>query len=246
MAIEQMIKRLNALSTLLALKVNSKGSCVACLDPEGSFGLCEKCRKELPWNRWQCWQCALPLAFPSDQMTCGECLTDPPPFTRVIAPWHYRFPVDRMIHRYKDSGQRAYAKPLLKGLEQHLFDVLAQSPEYRPDLLIPTPMHPPRRRARGFNQASDIAEHLSRRLDLPWSPDVSIRSRKTRTQRGLDRHTRLTNLAGIFKIVETPPARVAIVDDVVTTGATVRLFAQALKQAGALEVQVWALARTPG
>jgi len=219
---------------------------VACLDPVASFGLCRKCRGELPWNRWHCRQCALPLAFPSDQMTCGECLRDPPPFSRVIAPWHYRFPVDRMIHRYKGSGQRAFAKPLLKGLEQHLTEALESHPDWQPDLLVPSPMHPARRRGRGFNQASDIAEHLSRGLALPWSPVLAARTRKAQSQRGLDRNARLTNLAGVFKVVKQPPAHVAIVDDVVTTGATIRLFAQALKKAGAQEVQVWALARTPG
>lgn len=219
---------------------------MACLNPAASFGLCTDCRQGLPWNRWQCRQCALPLAFVSAQMTCGECLQDPPPFTRVIAPWHYRFPVDRMIHRYKGSGQRAFAKPLLNGLAQHLAATLAAHPHWQPDLLIPSPMHPARRRARGFNQASDIAEHLSQALALPWSAGLVARTRRAPSQRGLDRHARLTNLAGVFQVVETPPARVAIIDDVVTTGATVRLLAEALKTAGAREVQVWALARTPG
>lgn len=241
-----MIKGLETLSTLLTLKVNSGGSCMACLDPAASFGLCKPCHEELPWNRWQCGQCALPLAFASDQMTCGECLKDPPPFNRVIAPWHYRFPVDRMIHRYKDSGQRAFAKPLLRGLGEHLKTTLATHPDWRPDLLVPAPMHPARRRARGFNQASDIAEHLSRELTLPWSPGLTTRTRKVQSQRGLGRQARLTNLAGIFEVIKPPPAHVAIIDDVVTTGATVRLFAQALKNAGAQHVQVWALARTPG
>lgn len=241
-----MIKGLKTLSTLLTLKVNSAGSCVACLDPVASFGLCAGCRDALPWNRWQCRQCALPLAFASDQMICGECLKDPPPFTRVIAPWHYRFPVDRMIHRYKALGQRAYAKPLLQGLAQHLMGRLDDHPGWRPDLLIPSPMHPARRRDRGFNQAADLAEHLSQALALPWSPGLAVRTRRAPSQRGLDRQARLTNLAGVFQVVETPPAHVAIIDDVVTTGATVRLFAGALKNAGADEVQVWALARTPG
>lgn len=241
-----MIKGLESLSTLLALKVNSGGSCVACLDPAASYGLCPGCRKDLPWNRWHCRQCALPLAFPSDQMSCGECQRDPPPFTRVIAPWHYRFPVDGMIHRYKSSGQRAFAKPLLHGLGQHLAEILTKHPDWRPELLVPSPMHPSRRRARGFNQASDIAEHLSREFALPWSSGLAIRTRKAHSQRGLDRSARLKNLAGVFTVVKRPPAHVAIIDDVVTTGATVRLFAQALKNAGATEVQVWALARTPG
>lgn len=241
-----MIKGLEALSTLLARKVNSGGICVVCLDPAASFGLCASCHQDLPWNRWQCRQCALPLAFASDQMTCGECLRDPPPFTRVIAPWHYRFPVDRMIHRYKDSGQRAFARPLLRGLGQHLTETLTNHPDWRPDLLLPTPMHRGRRRARGFNQASDIAEYLSHELALPWSSGLAVRTRKVRSQRGLDRNARLTNLAGVFEVVRQPPARVAIIDDVVTTGATIRLFAQTLKNAGTTEIQVWALARTPG
>jgi ComF family protein len=186
------------------------------------------------------------MAFPGDRLLCGECLRDPPPFSSVIAPWHYRFPVDRMIHRYKDSGQRAFAKPLLRGLTQKLEDRLTEHPDQRPDLLIPTPMHPARRRKRGFNQASDIAEHLGRELGLPWAPDLAIRTRKTRTQRGLGRQARISNLAGIFDVIGTPPPRVAIVDDVMTTGATVRLFSRALKNAGAQDVHVWALARTPG
>jgi ComF family protein len=241
-----MIKGLEALSTLLALKVNSSGSCVACLEPAASFGLCTPCQEDLPRNRWHCRHCALPLAFPSNDMTCGECLKSPPPFIRVIAPLHYRFPVDRMIRRYKDSGQRAFAKPLLHELANHLAETLDRHPDWRPDLLVPAPMHPARRRSRGFNQASDIAEHLSRTLTLPWSSNLAVRHRRARSQRGLDRNARIANLAGIFRIVEAPPARVAIIDDVVTTGATARLLAQALKQAGAREVQVWALARTPG
>lgn len=241
-----MIKGLTALSTMLAQKVNNLGSCVACLEPVASFGLCEPCRQALPWNQWQCRQCALPLAFSSDQMLCGECLRAPPPFTRVIAPWRYQFPVDRMIHRYKASGQRAFARPLLESLGQHLSGLLEQHPDWRPDLLVSSPMHPARRRDRGFNQASDIAEHLSRMLNLPWSPEIAARKHKTSSQRKLGRSARLTNLAGVFAVVSKPPAHVAIVDDVVTTGATARLLALALRKAGAEQVQVWALARTPG
>lgn len=241
-----MIKGLKTLSTLVALKVNSGGSCVACLDPDASFGLCTACREGLPWNRWQCRQCALPLAFASDRMRCGECLRDPPPFTRIIAPWHYRFPIDRMIRRYKDSGQRVFVKPLLAGLGQHLVTTLNEHPDWQPDLLVSCPMDPARRRARGFNQAADIAEYLSGALGLPWSSGLAMRVRQVRAQRGLDRNTRLSNLNGVFRVVEQPPARVAIIDDVVTTGATARLLSGAIRLTGAEDVQVWTLARTPG
>jgi len=241
-----MIKGLRSLSTLFALKVNSKGSCVACLAPDGRFGLCQKCTNSLPANRCQCRLCALPLPFSGDQQVCGQCLKDPPPFSQIVAPWHYRFPVDALIQRYKDSGQRACAKPLLKGLGETVSTMLSRSPEGQPDLLIPAPMHPARRRNRGFNQASDIAEYLSRELNIPWSQAHMIRTRYSPPQRGLNRQDRLANLSGAFQVTKSLPARIALIDDVVTTGATVRQLALTLKQAGAEELQVWALARTPG
>ena len=241
-----MIKGLESLSTFLARKVNSAGSCVACLNPNARYGLCAPCKADLPSNRRHCRQCALPLAFSSDQMLCGECIKDPPPFSRVVAPFHYRFPVDRMLQRYKDSEQRAFAKPLLYQLSDTLTETLDAEPSWRPDLLIPAPMHPARRRSRGFNQASDIAEHLSHQLGIPWSATLVVKRSKTRAQRSLDRQARLANLSGVFEVTGAPPNRIALVDDVVTTGATVRQLSSVLKQAGAGDVQVWALARTPG
>lgn len=259
-----MIKGLRLLSTLLTPKVNSGewirrskqcfqrllpdsgGHCVACLEPEAHFGLCTPCRQGLPANRWHCRCCALPLAFAGDETLCGQCLREPQPFSRVIAPWRYRFPVDAMIQRYKYSGQRAFARPLIHGLAEHLTTIMVTTPEQRPELLVASPMHPVRRRKRGFNQAADIAEQISKHSGIPWSAGLVIRHRHTRPQRDLKREQRLANLRGIYQVTRTPPARVAIVDDVVTTGATARSLAEALIQAGAGDVQIWALARTPG
>lgn len=256
-----MIKGLNALSTWITPKVNSgnspvfrrisgysekKGSCVGCLAPNAAYGLCHACKENLPQNQWHCRQCALPLAITGDRLICGECLKNEPPFSKVIAPWHYRFPANVMIQRYKYNGQRAYAKPLVTGLVSHLQDYLATKPGHRPDVLIPCPMHPKRRRERGFNQSSDLAEHLSLAMDIPWSTRTVRRHARNRAQRGLDRASRLANLRDAFSVLEQPPARIALIDDVVTTGATVRSLASALKEAGAEDIQVWALARTPG
>ncbi|WP_417513483.1 ComF family protein [Marinobacter sp.] len=107
-------------------------------------------------------------------------------------------------------------------------------------------MFPARRRKRGFNQARDIAESLSKALSIPVGSDVVRRVHKVQAQRGLSREARLANLSGVFKVCGAVPERVAIVDDVVTTGATVRILASVLREAGAEEIQVWALARTPG
>ncbi|TKV69634.1 ComF family protein [Marinobacter panjinensis] len=259
-----MIKGLRSLSTLLTPKVNSKewihgsvrdlrgllpsggGQCVACLSPDAHFGLCAPCRQDLPANRWHCRCCALPLAFAGDQTLCGQCLQDLPPFSRVIAPWRYRFPVDSMIQRYKYNGQRVFARPLIHDFTDHLVSILDASPEHRPDLLVASPMHPARRRKRGFNQAADIAEQISKRSGIPWTTDLVTRNRRTRPQRGLNREERQANLRGIYRVASTPPSSIAIVDDVVTTGATARSLTEALLAAGAADVQVWALARTPG
>ncbi len=222
------------------------GQCVACLEPDAHFGLCTPCRQDLPANRWHCRCCALPLAFAGDETLCGQCLQDPPPFSRVIAPWRYRFPVDGMIQRYKYNGQRAFARPLINDLGEHLMATLDADPAQRPDLLLASPMHPARRRKRGFNQAADIAEQISKRSGIPWTTDLVTRNRRTRPQRGLTREERLANLRGIYQVTGTPPSKVAIVDDVVTTGATARSLAEVLLNAGATDVQVWALARTPG
>ncbi|MBE0485538.1 ComF family protein [Marinobacter sp.] len=242
-----MINGLNSLSTFIKRKVNSAnkgGRCVTCLSPHSLQGLCLGCRGDLPINRWHCHTCALPLAFALPNMRCGECQTAPPPFTRSLIPWRYQFPVDGMIRRYKYHGHRKFARPLLTDFSEFLAQQL--QPEDRPDLLIPAPMHWLRRWQRGFNQAQDIAEFVGTRLDIPVAAHAVRRKRRASTQRGLSRAGRLANLADVFQVCEAMPERVAIIDDVVTTGATVRVLSRALAEAGARDIQVWALARTPG
>ncbi len=240
-----MIKRLTPLSTFIELKVNSNktaGLCVACLAPVARHGLCTPCRKDLPANRWCCRQCALPLPFSAGDAVCGECTVSPPPFSRSLIPFRYQFPVDGMISRYKYNHQRRFAQPLIVSLSQYL----AQADPVLPDALIPVPAHPQRRRKRGFNQAQDIAEHIGRTLNIPVAAGIVKRTRTSRSQRELNREQRLTNLQGAFAVCAQVPERVAIVDDVVTTGATVRALSSSLKNAGARDIQIWALARTPG
>jgi len=251
-----MIKPSEWLSTLNTLLVNSKsdflvnkegraGCCVGCLHPVARNGLCQGCYTDLPWNRWHCRCCALPLPFPASDYLCGECLQLPPAFDITLAPLRYQFPVAAMIGRYKYQGQRAYARPLIAALADLVRESLLRQPQLQPDVLIPAPMHPKRRRQRGFNQARDIAEQLSTRLDIPLAGNLVQRQRTAQAQRTLNRAQRLANLQDVFQTTGTPPPRIAIVDDVVTTGATARLLAHTLQQAGAEHIQIWALARTP-
>lgn len=246
-----MIKRLLSLSTHLPPKVNSNhritSQCVACLAAIRGYGLCQACLADLPGNTHACRQCALPLPdLPLRAAYCGQCLADPPPFDRVVAPWCYQFPVNRLISRYKYRQQRILGMPLIRGLGATLSAELADHPELKPDLLIPSPMHPAKQRRRHFNQAEDIAEQISRTLAIPWTVARVTRRHPGIAQSGLDRRQRLVNLRNAFAVSGPVPAHVAIIDDVVTTGATARALAKTLRDAGAERIQVWALARTPG
>lgn len=244
-----MIKGLNWLSTFTKQKVNSVkqgGLCVACLSPNAFNGLCQPCRDDLPVNRWHCRCCALPLAYPSSELLCGDCLKHPPPFETSFVPWRYQYPLDGMIGRYKYNGQRKFGRPLMSDFAGLLEQALMDGSITRPSALVPAPMDARRRRRRGFNQAQDIAETIGGQLDICVATGLVERVRRVRAQRELNRQARLANLRGVFEVVSEVPERVAIVDDVVTTGATVRVLASVLREAGAREIQVWALARTPG
>ncbi len=244
-----MIKGSSWLSTLSKARVNreaTKGLCVSCLCTNANNGLCGPCQADLPVNRWYCRCCALPLAHSGRNYFCGDCLKSPPAFNRSLIPWRYQYPIDNMIGGYKYSRQHKFARPLIAGLSSYLESVFQDCSDEKPQILIPSPMLPSRRRARGFNQARDIAERLGERLDIPVAAGAVRRVRNVQAQRGLSREARLANLQNVFEVCANVPERVAIVDDVVTTGATMRALASTLRYAGAKDIQVWALARTPG
>ncbi len=221
--------------------------CVTCLGMPAPGGLCQGCRSDLPGNGTCCQRCGLPLilARPRPGLTCGECLKHPPAFDRAFIPWRYQFPVDRMISRYKYQGQRQYARPLLAEMTIRVQALLAEQPQRTPQLLIAAPMHRKRQRKRGFNQAAEIAEAISAGTGIPWTDRLLQRTRPTPPQSGLNRRQRLGNLRGLFGISGEVPAHVALVDDVVTTGATAGTLARLLRRHGAATIEVWALARTP-
>ncbi len=138
---------------------------------------------------------------------------------------------------------------LIRLLGHLLADALAaerERPGWRPpDAILPVPLHPKRLRERGYNQALELARILERRLAIPVSNRCCQRTRATRTQTDLNERLRLSNIRGAFEATSPVPRRIAILDDVVTTGATVSELARVLKQAGCERIDVWALARTP-
>lgn len=221
---------------------------------DGPQPLCEGCRRELPWLRRQCRRCALPMhdsAALSHPGECGECLRQPPPWQRCIAAFEYRPPISQLIGRYKQHSDLACGRTLAELLGELLARRLCekrldQSPLAPPDLLLPAPLHWRRQLLRGFNQSYDLARLLGARLAIPCSHNHIRKHRHTSPQHSLSRDQRQRNLRAVFE-VRRPVAgkRIALIDDVVTTGSTAKALTGILLKAGAAGVEIWCLARTP-
>jgi ComF family protein len=216
------------------------GSCCPICRAPGD-GICAGCDAVLPRNRHPCRRCALPLpASAARGSECPACQRRPPAFDRALAPLLYQAPVDDLVSRFKYHHQLDLGRLLAAALAEAL-----QAHPFRPDLLLPVPMSADSLAARGFNQAAELAAQLSRRLAIPWAANRLRRDGSGRHQRGLDRRARLRNLRGAFSTRGRLPAQVAIIDDVLTTGATVEEVSRTLRRAGVERIEVWTVARTP-
>lgn len=201
--------------------------------------LCSECVAELPRNHTCCARCALPLAAPAAM--CGECVRRAPPWDAAWAPFRYGWPLDRLESRFKFSADLAAGR-VLSTLWQR-----EACPLNLPALILPVPLHRTRLRRRGYNQANELAAPLARFLGVAVCSGVLRRQRATEAQTELDAVHRRRNVRGAFTLREGAelPSHVAILDDVMTTGATVAECARVLKRAGTARVDVWALARAP-
>lgn len=174
------------------------------------------------------------------QALCGRCLLAPPPFARAVAALDYGFPWDRLVLRWKQSGELALTGLFAPLMRQALAD------EAPVDAVLPMPASPARLRERGYDHALLLARAVDARAD----GTLLRRWRDTPHQTGLDRAARQANLRGAFMLAPGRRAAVqgrhlALVDDVMTTGASVTEASRVLLQAGAASVSLWLLARTP-
>jgi len=213
--------------------------CLLCQQPGAdNHDLCTACAASLsPYPA--CRQCALPL--PEAAPACGRCLRRPPPYTHTLALGLYRFPLDRLLPRFKFHADLAAGRELARRLA-----AAAQHAE-RPQALLPVPLHPQRLRERGYNQALELARPLARALDLPLLRDALQRQRATAAQAQLSAGARRRNVRGAFAVSPNAPlpAHVALVDDVMTTGATLAECSRVLLRAGVQRVDLWVVARAP-
>jgi ComF family protein len=218
--------------------------CLACAEA-GHHGhdLCAACLLALPWNRHACVRCAVPLPIMATTAarTCGVCLQRPPPLQQARAAFVYAAPLDRLLPRFKFHHDLAAGRLLAQLMAHALVDA------ERPQALLPVPLHRARLRARGYDQALELAKPLSWALQVPLLRDALVRTRATAPQSRLDAVQRRRNLRKAFIVDPRTllPAHVALVDDVMTTGATLHAAAIALRRAGVTRVDAWICARVP-
>jgi ComF family protein len=208
--------------------------CLLCGAETGPELLCAACIAELPTLPDSCPRCALPSPASA---VCGSCLNRPTHFDATLALWRYEFPCDGLVQALKYRARLALAGFFARSL--------ASRPMPEVDLIVPMPLHPKRLAERGFNQALEIARGLARHLSRPIELRGVLRVRDTPPQTDLPYEERAKNVRGAFLCkVDLSGASVAVLDDVMTTGATLNELALALKRAGATRVENCVIART--
>lgn len=210
--------------------------CLLCQAASGGSLLCEACARELPSSAAACPRCAAPGTSNAE---CGACIAAPPHFDASCAAFTYAYPVDALIQALKYGGQLALAGLFAQALQQRIGGAGGV------DLIVPLPLHPLRLAERGFNQAAEIAKALSRLCSIAMDAQLAQRVRNTAPQTALPWRERATNMRRAFACArDLAGLRIAVVDDVMTTGATLDEFARTLKESGAARVENWVVART--
>jgi ComF family protein len=208
--------------------------CLLCGAPSGDALLCPACDRDLP--RPPAEACPVCAEQAPGGAVCGACLSGPRHFDASFAAFRYGFPADKLIQALKYQRRVATA--------DFFGQALLAGPRPEGDLVVPLPLHPARLAERGFNQSVEIARPLARALKLPLELDACIRSRNTAPQANLPWKERRKNIRHAFECaVDLSGVSVIVVDDVMTTGATLEEFARTLKAHGAVRVSNWVAAR---
>ncbi len=214
--------------------------CLAC-DEHNHHGktLCVPCQRLLPWMKSACLRCATPLGeLEHTHTTCGHCLCHPPPLETVHAAFLYQWPINMFIPRFKFHQDLACGRLLA--------DNMATAAQHwpRPQAIVPVSLHQARLRIRGYDQALELGGDIGTKLGLPCLPALR-RVHATLPQSELDANKRRNNLRNAFIPTCPVPPHVALIDDVMTTGATLHAAARALRHTGVTRIDAWICARVP-
>lgn len=209
--------------------------CVLCGAASHAGAWCVACDAALPYLvSPHCPVCALPTPYGE---TCGRCLRRTPLFDHTVAVFAYEFPLDKLIHSFKFNSQLVLSKEFSKKLLRKVAT--------RPDCIVAMPLHTARLRERGYNQSEELARRVAGKFGISLSSNTCQRVRDTPPQSALPWKERSRNMRKAFICnADMRGKHVAMVDDVMTSGASLNELALALRRAGAREVSAWVVART--
>jgi len=217
-------------------------SCIFCgKKSEQKIDLCNACKNGIRKLESQCLYCAQAFDDPSlNHQICGSCQTSPHAFDKVYAPYLHQGEVRHLINQLK--FEQAHKNARLLGLLISDFLIAEKAP--LPDCILPVPLHRERYQQRGYNQTLEIAKVISQKLSIPIDYNNCIRTHNTPHQISLSLKQRHKNMKGAFKVKSSISAKhIAVLDDVMTTGATANELAKTLKSAGVTRVDIWVCAR---
>lgn len=222
----------------ISQKFRAQSLCVLCQQmAQPPAVVCLHCRQYFKPLQHHCHHCAQPLPE-GLYSVCGRCLKQKPLIDKTYVPYLFEEPLRTLIHEYKyQSG--LYLTGFLAQLLLPVLDCDGLTTE----CLLPVPMHTKRLRERGYNQSALLTLYLAKTLYIPYDLQYGKKILNTRPQAQLNASERQQNLRQAFTVKAIPYQHVTLVDDLITTGSTVRALAQLLKQQGVKRVDLWCCAR---
>lgn len=201
------------------------------------LGFCLGCYHDLPHIKTPCLQCGLPLTA----NTPCICKAEDWPFAACLSAFEYQFPINKLLFQYKSQARLA----LCESFAQALTNQVKKQQQVLPQVLMPVPLHTSKLKQRGFNQSLELAKMLSKQLHIPIDYHSLQSSHQTTQQKSLNKQQRLANVQTNYALTQPlSVTHIALIDDVITTGATTKTLAYLLREHGATHIQAWSIARS--
>lgn len=213
---------------------------------ETGFFICENCLPKLPYVKGSaCSKCLIPIQ--GDQLNqnllCGECLANPPHFKKVYVPFWYQDPLRDLMHEIKFNQKYYYISKIFQIIKEQVV-VFFNNLNQKSTFIVPIPLSRKRKISRGYNQSYLIAKELSKITKIPILKNYLIKTKELKPMMTLSREERFKNIKGAFLVAKKINVdRIILVDDIITTTATVREASYVLKKGGCNEIYVFALCR---